>query len=84
MKRHQLAFILLALLALPSCKVQNQWSFPVSRSAYGSAESGSGSGFGSCNGSEAEAIFVLAIILLPIAIDLVILPVTLLHDLTES
>ncbi len=77
---------LTCLLALPSCKVNHggQWSFAVSRTVYGG--SGSGIHFGSrgCGGSgEAEAVLLLAIILLPVAIDLVFLPVALTHDLCD-
>ena len=74
-----------ALLLCPSCKSsRNQWSFSVTRSVYGSAGSTSAHinypvHCGKGDNGAATALVVL--ILLPIAIDLIILPVTLTHDL---
>ncbi len=74
-----------ALLLCPSCKSTNdQWSFAVSRSVYGGG--GTTSAHVSyplnCRGNNDGAAAALVVILrLPIAIDLIILPVTLTHDL---
>jgi hypothetical protein len=73
-----------ALVLCPSCKSSgNQWSFSVSRSVYGSGGSGAHISYPvHCNGNNNGAATALAVlILLPLAIDIIILPVTLTHDL---
>ncbi|MFT7484811.1 MAG: hypothetical protein ACI9F9_000655 [Candidatus Paceibacteria bacterium] len=79
-----LALCCALLLALPSCKTNgDQWSFAVSREAYGGGEyPGSVDFGGGCGGGgEAAAVVLLVILLLPLAVDIVFLPVAATHDL---
>ena len=79
------SLVLVGALALPSCQAQSgQWSFAVSRSVYG--ESGTGVNYnpGSCSGGAGgEAWGFLVIALLPVAVDLIFLPVALTHDVCD-
>ncbi len=74
--------LLLPLLLLTACVSEDQWSFPLSRAVYDSDGSYEGVHSRGCgSGSEGEAAAALALMLLPIAVDLVLLPVTLPRDL---
>lgn len=84
--RKRLAPVGLLLLGslLPSCKANEQWAFSVSREVYGNGGAEFSYDPGYCHdGSESDAFVFLAILLLPVAIDLVVLPVTLTHDLCD-
>ena len=68
------------LPSLSSCKVsRHQWSFSVTREFY----SDGGPSLEPRGCDKGAAAFYLAFLLLPVAIDLVILPITLTHDLCE-
>jgi len=85
--RRQLAPLLLAAFALgcfSSCASDDQWTFCVSRSAYGGGYPGELHGGGCGSADEAAVIGLLVILFLPIAIDIVLLPITLTHDLCEG
>jgi hypothetical protein len=75
-----------AALGAPACKTHHdQWTFAVTRNVYGDGGPGVHfEGHGSCAGGSGEAaLAVLVLLLLPVAIDIVILPVTLTHDLCD-
>ena len=71
------AFLLALVIFLPSCASQEYWSFSATRAVYGDSEwdqphlepSSTGNDWG-----------LLAFLLLPVAIDLVLLPDTLPRD----
>jgi hypothetical protein len=86
-RRLLLPLALGAALCTSSCRVHHDaWAFSVSREVYG--EGGPGiayDGHFHCReGGEAAALVLLAMLVLPVAIDLVLLPVTLTHDLCDS
>jgi len=68
------ALVLASLLATPACRAHSHhWSFSVTRSVYGGHHSGHYHGHD-------ESLW-LAIFLVPVVIDLILLPVTGTHDL---
>ncbi len=74
-------------LVSASCRTHHDdWAFAVTRDVYG--HDGPGIEFHAhshCGeGAEAAALVFLAILVLPVAIDVVLLPVTLTHDLCDS
>ncbi len=82
-----LALLAAGMLLFPSCKTSGeQWSFSVSRSVYGGK--GASAVYWNprvhCNGdSNAAAAGLVVLLLLPVIIDVIILPVTLTHDLCD-
>lgn len=90
--RRRAAVLLLAACALGSASchstgAREQWSFCLSRACYKdggwvSAIGNSSGRSGSCSDG-GGAVVLLALVLLPIAIDLAILPVTGVHDVCD-
>lgn len=80
-----LAFGALAPLSCQSTSANAQWSFCVTRECYkdGSWIEALGNSSSSSCSDGGGAVVLLAFVLLPIAIDLAILPVTGVHDLCE-
>lgn len=79
------AALAVALLG-SSCKSNERWAFSVTREVYGGGKSHDYNFNPRANcsgGGEAAAIVLIGLILLPIAIDLVVLPITLTHDLCD-
>jgi len=81
------ALALILALSASSCRTTEEpWSFSLTRSVYGG---GAGPEYGydaNLHGdidNQGAAVGLLVILLLPVAIDIVILPVTLTHDLYE-
>lgn len=78
---------LVGLLLASACTTldEDSWSFPLTRSVYGDLEEGPehrvpNRDVMGPSGTADEAWILPALLLLPIAIDLVLLPVTLPHD----
>lgn len=76
----RLGMILIAALAiaLPSCASQEPWTFGTTRAAYGDYDWNQPLVVPPASRNDWG---MLAILLLPVAIDVVLLPVTLPHDL---
>ena len=87
LKRYPFALLCLGMLLLPSCNThRHQWTFSATRSVYGTGKGVrlSPGHWGHHHGGEGQAIFLAAIILLPVFIDLIVLPITLTHDLCDG
>lgn len=80
------ALALALALGASSCKTHHdQWSFSVTRTVYGGDGPGIDFSDSHCSGvDETGAIVFLAILLLPVAVDLVLLPITLTHDVCDQ
>jgi hypothetical protein len=74
--------LLLAGLApgLAACAMDEPWTFGVTRAVYEDA-CWEEADFDFAGGSEGAAVFVLAVLAFPVAVDLVLLPIALPHDL---
>jgi|GEM_PF-2826484 len=86
LRRRTAAALLAASLSFVGCKSNEPWTFAVSRSFYGSGGPGKVEvrhDLSCHDGSQGVAVFYLAAFLLPVAIDLVFLPVALTHDLCD-
>lgn len=78
--RHSCRFATLSVslsLFTAACASDEPWSFPLSQSFYGTVDMSSASSYG------ADPYVAAAVLALPLAIDLLILPITLPHDLFE-
>lgn len=86
-KLASVALLMGAVLVQPGCKTTDeQWSFAVSRSVYGPASHKGASIHGGphihLNARTDDAAKALVVLmLLPLAVDIILLPVTLTHDL---
>lgn len=81
-----LAFGALAPLSCQSTSANAQWSFCVTRECYkdGSWIEALGNSSSSSCSDSGGAVVLLALVLLPVAIDIAILPVTGVHDVCQA
>ena len=85
MRRSTTTTVLLALLGLglllagEGCHASGSWTFAVSRHAYGGG-SGWDLSLDDCDTDGTAALVILGLCLLPVAIDLVLLPICAVRD----
>ncbi len=78
-----ITFLILLGPALPSCRSNDTWSFSLSRN-LACSDSPVFNFNEVCAGDNEAALAILAIALLPVLIDIVILPITLTHDICSQ